>query len=230
MSSAPSRLPARRRAAAPPRPLDPARPAGGARSGPPSRPLAPPGRGGPSRSPRPHLRLVTPAAGGGQPRSPSRAQLAAPAVTRERSTAAPALTGQARRAAVRRPKPAFVPAVALCGCVVFGLVLLNIYVAQGSFRLADVQNRVAEQDSAYRRLRFEVASAESPERIARMASELGLVAPERQQYIRGDWGPPAPRGSEAQLAAGTGDAAGTTARSGSRTLAVKAGALPRRSG
>lgn len=64
------------------------------------------------------------------------------------------------------------------GCsVVFGLVLLNIYLAQTSFNLSDVQARVAEEQSRQRALRSEVAGLQSPERVARMAEELGLVVP-----------------------------------------------------
>ncbi len=76
-------------------------------------------------------------------------------------------------------------ALAACAVVVFGLVLLNIHVAQTSFRLADLQARALEQESAYRRLRFELASAESPEKVAKMARDLGLVPPERQEFIEG---------------------------------------------
>lgn len=69
--------------------------------------------------------------------------------------------------------------------VVFGLVLVNIALAQSSFQLADLQKRSAEQQARSRQLRFEVAKAESPERIAQVGAELGLVAPERQQYLQG---------------------------------------------
>lgn len=89
---------------------------------------------------------------------------------------------------VRRPAPrrAARPGRALLvllltGVVVFGLVLLNIYLAQTSFALSDVQSQVAEQQSRQRRLRSEVATAEAPEHIARMARELGLVVPAETQ-------------------------------------------------
>lgn len=82
----------------------------------------------------------------------------------------------------------------MVSAVVFGLVLLNIHVAQTSFRLSDLQQRAAELQAEQRRLRYEVARAESPEKVVEMSASLGLVAPPSQQYIEG---PPAPVGEEA---------------------------------
>lgn len=75
------------------------------------------------------------------------------------------------------------PGVLMAGIVVFGLVLVNIYLAQTSFALADVQARVAEEQSRHRQLRSEVAAAESPETISQMAVELGLVVPAQPQQL-----------------------------------------------
>ena len=69
--------------------------------------------------------------------------------------------------------------------VVFGLVLLNIHVAQTSFHLSDLQRQAAELQTEQRRLRYEVAKAESPEKIVEMGTTLGLVAPASQEYIDG---------------------------------------------
>lgn len=69
--------------------------------------------------------------------------------------------------------------------VVFGLVLLNIHVAQNSFHLSDLQRQAAELQNEQRRLRYEVAKAESPEKIVEMGATLGLVAPASQEYING---------------------------------------------
>lgn len=69
--------------------------------------------------------------------------------------------------------------------VVFGLVLLNIHVAQTSFHLSDLQRQAAELQTEQRRLRYEVAKAESPEKIVEMGATLGLVAPAEQEYIDG---------------------------------------------
>lgn len=70
-----------------------------------------------------------------------------------------------------------VTAVLVAAVVVFGLVLVNIYLAQTSFELSEVQGRVIEEQSRQRHLRSEVAAAESPERLDDMARELGLVVP-----------------------------------------------------
>lgn len=75
------------------------------------------------------------------------------------------------------------PGVLLAGVVVFGLVLLNIYLAQVSFTLSEVQSGVAEQRSLQRRLRSEVAAAESPDRLSQLAAELGLVVPAQPRQL-----------------------------------------------
>ena len=69
--------------------------------------------------------------------------------------------------------------------VVFGLVLVNITLAQSSFELGDLQKKVADQQERGRRLRYELARAESPERVAEMAAQLGLVSPESEHYLQG---------------------------------------------
>ena len=71
----------------------------------------------------------------------------------------------------------------IVSAVVFGLVLLNIYVAQASFQLSDLERKAAELQTEQRRLRYEVARAESPERIVEMGNALGLVAPVSQEYL-----------------------------------------------
>ncbi|MEX0791381.1 MAG: hypothetical protein WD178_11465 [Actinomycetota bacterium] len=69
--------------------------------------------------------------------------------------------------------------------VVFGLVLLNIHVAQTSFHLSDLQREAAALQTEQRRLRYEVARAESPERVVEMGAALGLVAPASPIYLEG---------------------------------------------
>lgn len=73
----------------------------------------------------------------------------------------------------------------LVSAVVFGLVLLNISVAQTSFHLADLQRRAFELQTEQRRLRYEVARAEAPERIVEMSTSLGLAPPPSQEYLDG---------------------------------------------
>ena len=76
-------------------------------------------------------------------------------------------------------------AVILIAACVFGLVLLNIYLAQSSFRLADLQSKVVTAEAEHRNMRLKVAVNESPEKVAAAAGALGLVVPEQQEYIEG---------------------------------------------
>jgi cell division protein FtsL len=93
---------------------------------------------------------------------------------------------RSRFAVMFRSNPVRVTAgLLIVSAVVFGLVLLNIYVAQASFELSDLERRAAELQTEQRRLRYEVAKAESPERIVEMGTALGLVAPTSQEYLEG---------------------------------------------
>ncbi|HEX2150120.1 MAG TPA: hypothetical protein VHI31_08135, partial [Actinomycetota bacterium] len=90
-------------------------------------------------------------------------------------------TGRARKvrrsskfAVMLRSNPVRVTvSLLVVSAVVFGLVLLNIYVAQTSFHLSDLQRQAAELQTEHRRLRYEVARAESPEKIVEMGATLG---------------------------------------------------------
>lgn len=113
-------------------------------------------------------------------------------VTRRHLRVIPGGKGAQRHARDPRPKKgqrtsvAFLIAVAVTiGALVFGLVLLNVYLAQSSFKLADLEQRVAQQEELYRMKRLQVATAESPDKIASAAANIGLVAPDQQEYIIG---------------------------------------------
>lgn len=71
---------------------------------------------------------------------------------------------------------------------IFGLVMLHILSAQASFRLEGLHERVEREEARYRKMRYEVASAESPARIADAAKGLGMVAPAERRYIVGPGG------------------------------------------
>jgi cell division protein FtsL len=117
-------------------------------------------------------------AGGASPGRARRLDVATPAGPRSglgRPTAKPRT----------RARGTFLAGVLLASLVVFGLVLVNIALAQSSFELADLQRQVVEQQARGRELRYQVARAESPERIATVAAELGLVPPEREEYLQG---------------------------------------------
>ncbi|MGH2733617.1 MAG: hypothetical protein ACRDJG_11910 [Actinomycetota bacterium] len=77
----------------------------------------------------------------------------------------------------------------IVGASVLGLVVLNVLVAQSSFRLGDLRARVEEEEARSRRLHYEVSAGESPAKLAEAAHRLGLVIPERQEILVG---PPDP--------------------------------------
>jgi hypothetical protein len=95
-----------------------------------------------------------------------------------------------------RPGMAFVVLAALAvGALLLGLVVLNVLVAQKSFRLNDLNTLVQREEARSQQLRFAVATAGSPERVAEAATRLGLVPPERQEFlVRPGGDAPAPGG------------------------------------
>lgn len=98
----------------------------------------------------------------------------------------PARRNQSKFGAKFRSNPVRVScALLLVSAVVFGLVLLNIHVAQTSFHLSDLQRQADQLETQQRRLRLELARAESPEKIAEMGASLGLVAPAAQERLQG---------------------------------------------
>lgn len=126
----------------------------------------------------------------GSPRKPAPAELAAVPNAASVSAGSGTLDFLRRQASKLRSLFYTSPvrctgAMLLVSAVVFGLVLLNISVAQTSFQLADLQRRASELQGEQRRLRYEVAKAESPERIVEMSTSLGLVVPSSQEYLEG---------------------------------------------
>lgn len=102
------------------------------------------------------------------------------------------VAGEADSAASRRrPETgaARLPFVAIAllavALFVFGLVILHILVAQGSFRLQDLQSKVREEEGRRRQMLYQVARAESPVAVADAAARLGLVVPDSQRYLLG---------------------------------------------
>lgn len=90
----------------------------------------------------------------------------------------------------------------LAAAVVFGLVLVNIYVAQSSFRLNDLQAQVAQQEARQRRLRFEIAASEAPDKIAAAGASLGLVTPVDPAYLQGPGSPASSAGPPGRAGGG----------------------------
>lgn len=138
--------------------------------------------------PRPALRLIK---GQGQTApaqvgaTPSKKPLTK--ASKSRSTASQTRTRRAPEA--KKSQSAgmtfFVVSAIAIAAFVFGLVLLNVFLAQSSFRLADLQAETANQEALYRKMRFEVAKAESPSRVAEAATSMGLVVPDKQEYLIG---------------------------------------------
>jgi hypothetical protein len=83
-----------------------------------------------------------------------------------------------------RPGMAFVVVSALVvGAIVLGLVVLNVLVAQKSFRVATVEKAVQAEQTRSQQLRYAVATAGSPDAVAEAARQLGLVPPDRQEFL-----------------------------------------------
>lgn len=142
-----------------------------------------------TRTDRPRLRVIP---GGAAATSPAPASRTVPASARR-------IAPKSLSIQIGRPTIAFAAAVlATVAAFVFGLVLLNIYLAQSSFTLAEIQSSALREEAKYRRMRFEVARAESPEKVAEIAAQLGLVPPAEQEYLVGpSAGDPSQTGVEA---------------------------------
>ena len=97
------------------------------------------------------------------------------------------------RARGRLSRPFLFTTFVVIATGIFGLVLLNVFLAQSSFELEELRVQVATEEARFRDMRLEVASKESPYKVAESASSLGMVPPDAQEYIVG---PP----SEVQVA------------------------------
>ena len=68
-------------------------------------------------------------------------------------------------------------ATAVIGTLVLGLTALNAVMAQGSFRIADLSQRVDRLHRELERKQLDVARLSAPGRISRLAAGLGMVEP-----------------------------------------------------
>jgi len=67
---------------------------------------------------------------------------------------------------------------------VLGLVVSHVALAQGQFELERLQQKAAEEQAQYERLRLQVAQLESPSRVVAAAQErLGMVPPPGVTYL-----------------------------------------------
>lgn len=104
---------------------------------------------------------------------------------------------RARRAARRRARTTFLVLVALTFGVMLGILGLRVLLAQGQVRIDELEAQVDAAQTQNQRLRLEVASLESPQRIVDEArTRLGMVPPESVTYLAPvaapDTPPPAP--------------------------------------
>ncbi|HEX7166079.1 MAG TPA: cell division protein FtsL [Acidimicrobiales bacterium] len=86
-----------------------------------------------------------------------------------------------RRLRARRATFAGAGVVALA---LFGIVIAHVLLMQGQFELQQLQERSAESQAEYDRLRLQVSELESPDRVVAVAQEkLGMVAPPKITYL-----------------------------------------------
>lgn len=103
----------------------------------------------------------------------------------------PSRAGSRRTPPARRPRPVTlrpgirfaVAATIVIAAFVFGLVLLHVLLAQSAFRLQSLEIEAAGEEARYRQMRYQVATAEAPARVAEAAAGIGLVVPEQQRYL-----------------------------------------------
>lgn len=62
--------------------------------------------------------------------------------------------------------------------IMLGLVAMNALLAQASFKIGDLQNRVAHLTQSYEERKLEAAELSSPAHLAHAATRLGLVVPQ----------------------------------------------------
>jgi hypothetical protein len=121
--------------------------------------------------------------------------------------------------AIRRaPRAPFVIAVLLLLVAGLGtLLLLNTYLAQGSFALHELQTKVGRLTDQEQALQEKAAKLAGPQRLARKAAALGMVAAPNPAFLRaadgkvlGDPAPAAPRPVVVQPDTSTPDTSSTS--------------------
>jgi cell division protein FtsL len=64
-----------------------------------------------------------------------------------------------------------------------GLVFTRTALDRNAFELAEVERTISENASLNQRLRLEIAALESPSRIAPLAVEMGMLAPDQRTRL-----------------------------------------------
>lgn len=97
-----------------------------------------------------------------------------------------------------------VTASVLVGLMVFGIVVLNVLLAQQSFRIDESERRIDELGRARLALVREQATLSAPGRIAGWASRHGMRLPDDIRILHAPNGPSDPAGTGTSLASGIG--------------------------
>jgi hypothetical protein len=80
--------------------------------------------------------------------------------------------------------PFVIVVVAILSAGLVGLLLLNTALAQGSFRVHDLQRKTAALQDREQQLQIAVDAANNPARLAAAARHLGLVAAQDPGFLR----------------------------------------------
>lgn len=107
-------------------------------------------------------------------------------VPRRRSSGTPRPSTGVRRPPARRSSRRFsflLFALVVVTSMVLLLVSAQAMVAQSSFQVSELQERVQGLEQDHDRLRIEAARLSSPERIMRAAREAGLVIPDEVEIL-----------------------------------------------
>ena len=139
------------------------------------------------------------------PRVPAR-----PAPARRRTQPVP--PARQRLAAARRPGPrrprsiGFVLlASTVVGSMVFGIVVVNVLLAQTSFRIGEAERHLEELSEDHLELVREQATLSAPGRISAWASRHGMRLPDDIRILHASGGRQAdPAGTDTSRASGTG--------------------------
>lgn len=92
-----------------------------------------------------------------------------------------------RRLRARRRRNLVFVGVGIFACMLLGAVVAHNLLIQGQVRLQQIEAEVTDQQARYQKLRLEVASLESPERIVAAAQQrLGMVPPPGVTYLSPD--------------------------------------------
>jgi cell division protein FtsL len=82
-----------------------------------------------------------------------------------------------------RTGPTVVVGAVLAFAIAFAVVVFQAQLVQGQRHLDDLGSRIDQAADDYRRLRWDVAELESPERVVAAAGALGMVTPPGVTYL-----------------------------------------------